>query len=157
MKRKLKKAIDDGRITGNNFEEGLARLMSEYNNTIHSTTKFKPIYAHFIEGSEAERVVAQIAQRLKDIKHKNEQKHAKDQYAPHPFGSLVRVLAAKDPSLTALERNEIKQAFTYKRFARAFWSKKHFTITKVLPGQYYLLEGYPMRFHQLELQAVVRS
>ena len=142
-------------ITGDTFEDGLARLVSEYNNTEHSTTRFKPVFAHFVEGERAKRVVSSIADRLKEIKRRNEDNHAKVQRTPHAWGSLVRVLAWKDPTLSALERNEIKQAFTYKRFARAFWSKRHFTIAKVLPNQYYLLEGHPMRFHQLELQAVL--
>ena len=154
IKRKLKKAIDDGRITGSTFEEGLARLMSEYNNTTHSTTRYKPIVAHFVEGVRAKRVVSEIAARIQQIKATNELKYSKEQHILHAFGSQVRVLAWKDPTLTALERNEIKQAFTYKSFARAFWSKKHFTIAKVLPNQNYLLEGHPMRFHQTELQQV---
>lgn len=154
MKRKLKKAIDDGRITGATFEDGLARLVNEYNNTEHSTTHFKPAFAHFVEDETAKRVVSIIAGRLKEIKRKNDEKHAKEQRILHATGSQVRVLAWKDPTLSALERNEIKQAFTFKRFARAFWSKRHFTISKVLPNQYYLLEGYSMRFHQVELQAI---
>ena len=157
IKRKLKKAIDDGRITGATFETGLARLMSEYNNTEHSTTRCKPIIAHFVEGVQGTRVVTAIAERLRQIKAKNDLKQSKAQQVPHAFGSQVRVLAWKDPTLTSLERNEIKQAFTYKKFARAFWSKHHFTIGRVLPNQNYVLAGHPMRFHQTELQTVTHK
>ena len=47
FKRKITKAIYEGRMTKYNFIEMIRILTTEYNTTIHSTTRYKPAVAHF--------------------------------------------------------------------------------------------------------------
>jgi len=122
LKRKMKKAVAEQKMTSNNFEAALERILSEYNTTIHNTTKFKPLVVHFTD-------------------------------SPFNSGDIVRINTLRDPTLTSQQRNEIKQAFLYKKFARNYWSKHRFIIYSVLANNYFTVQDYPgIRFHHSELQ-----
>ena len=153
FKREMKKAIYEGRMTKYNFVEMIHRLTAEYNSTTHNTTQYKPAVAHF---STDPQVARHIYKRLQKIKEKNEVKYNTQAIIPLQVGDKVRVLSTKDPSLTSKERNEVIQAFTYKRFARPLWTKKIFTINQVLPNNYYLIQKYKKRFYQTELMKVTK-
>jgi hypothetical protein len=148
----MKKAIYEGRMTKYNVKDMVQRLTADYNTTVHSTTQYKPALAHF---STNPQVTTDIHERLKTIKTKNEIQYNTQQIIPLHVEDQVRVLSTKDPTLTSKERNEIIQAFTYKRFARPLWTKQIFTIDKVLSNGYYLLKDtnkrYKKRFYQTEL------
>ena len=151
FKRKMKRAIYEGRMTKYNFAEVVQRLTTEYNTTIHSTIRFKPAVAHF---STNQQIARKIHKRLQNIKEKNELKYNSLAIIPLQVGDSVRVLTTKDPSLSSRERNEVIQAFTFKRFARPLWTKKIFTIQQVFPNNYYLLRGFTKRFYQTELMKI---
>ena len=138
-------------MTKYNFAEVVQRLTTEYNTTIHSTIRFKPAVAHF---STNQQMARKIHKRLQSIKEKNELKYNSLAIIPLQVGDSVRVLTTKDPSLSSRERNEVIQAFTFKRFARPLWTKKIFTIQQVFPNNYYLLRGFTKRFYQTELMKI---
>ena len=138
-------------MTKYNFAELIQRLATEYNTAIHNTTHYKPAVAHF---STKQQVTKNIHKRLQKIKEKNELKYNTQAIIPLQVGDKVRVLTTKDPSLSSKERNEIIQAFTFKRFARPLWTKKIFTIQTVLPNNYYLLRGFTKRFYQTECMKI---
>jgi hypothetical protein len=150
FKRKMKRAIYEGRMTKYNFTEMIRRLTTEYNSTTHSSTRYKPTVAHF---STNPQTAFNIFKRMQKIKEKNEMKF--NPIEPLHLNTTVRVLSTKDPTLSSKERNEIIQAFTFKKYARPLWTKHTFTIHKVLPNNYYLLRDnqniYKKRFHQTEL------
>ena len=135
-------------MTKYNFTQMVHRLTAEYNSTTHSTTQYKPAVAHFSTNPE---ITKNIHSRLKRIKEKNELKYNTLEIIPHKKGDKVRVLSTKDPTLSGKERNDIIRAFTYKRFARPLWTKKVFTIERVLDNNYYTLVGHHKRFYQTEL------
>ena len=154
FKRKMKLAIMEGNMTKHNFKEMVERLTTEYNTTYHHTTQYKPAIAHFTNDRN---IIQNIHNRLKQIKEKNEIKYTTNTIIPLDVGDRVRVLSTKDPTLSSTERNEIIQAFKYKRFARPFWTKKIFVIQRTHNNNYYTLRGYTKRFHLTELQKVFRQ
>ena len=127
----------------------IQRLAAEYTTT-HSTT-YKPAVAHFSTNPE---IATNIHKRLITFKQMNELKYNTQQIASLKVGDKVRVLSTKDPSVSSRERNEIIQAFKYKKFARPLWTKKVFTISEVFPNNYYLLQQHKKRFFQTELMKV---
>jgi hypothetical protein len=152
LKRKMKKAIAEQKMTSNNFEAALERVLSEYNTTIHNTTKFKPLVVHFTENPN---IIKQVSERIQNIKQKNETKFNSSRLIPFNSGDIVRITTLRDPTLTSQQRNEIKQAFLYKKFARNYWSKHRFIIYSVLPNNYFTVQDYPgIRFHHSEIQPV---
>ena len=154
FKRKMKLAILEGNMNKYNFAQMIKRLTYEYNTTIHSTTKYKPFVAHF--GGNPN-VIQRIYERMKMMKTKKELKYRSDLITPLSVGERVRVLSTRDPSITSMQRNQIIQAFKFKRFAQNLWTKKIFRIAKVHPSNYYTLSGFPQRFHTTELQTVKRN
>jgi transposase InsO family protein len=152
LKRRMKTAISQGKMNHIHFDFAMNRIVKQYNTTTHSTTKYKPIVIHFTYDKQ---ILQKVADRIQEIKTKNEKKNAVANMVRYKEGDRVRVTTLRDPSLTSAERNDAKQAFTYKKFARSFWSKRHFIIYGVLPNDYYTLEDYPnIRFHHTELQPV---
>ena len=146
----MKRAIYEGRMTKYNFTEMIRRLTTEYNSTTHSSTRYKPTVAHF---STNPQIAFNIFKRMQKIKEKNEMKF--NPIEPLHLNTTVRVLSTKDPTLSSKERNEIIQAFIFKKYARPLWTKHTSTIHKVLPSNYYPLRDnqniYKKRFYQTEL------
>ena len=67
FKRKMEKAIYEGRMTKYNFAELIQRLATEYNTAIHNTTHYKPAVAH---SSTKQQVAKNIHKRSKKSKKK---------------------------------------------------------------------------------------
>ena len=135
-------------------KHNVQRLTTEYNTSYHHTIQYKPAIAHFTINQT---IIQNIHNRLKKIKEKNELKYTTNNIIPLEVGDKVRVLSTKDPSISSNERNDIIQAFRYKKFARPFWTKKTFTIQQRHNNNYYTLRGFKKRFHLTELQKVLRQ
>ena len=155
IKRKLRKGISKGSITKQNFVHKLMRVLKEYNQTVHSTTKQRPVVVHFVHKPAKWRnqVLTSVKRRIQQIKETQMTK-ARLSTIPLRKGQEVRVLVWKDPRLSRGERHNIKKKFTYKKFTHSYWTRSVFRIEKVVLHNY-KLEGFSQNwFVREDLQRV---
>jgi hypothetical protein len=142
-------------LTKDNFPIQLLDVSREYNETIHSTTKQRPIVLHFAQRPRrwVKTLLRATAQRIQAIGSKQMAK-AKMRLLPLAVSQLVRVLIWKDPRLSKQEQYKKRKKFTYKKFALSYWSRDVFEIAE-FQNYHYRLEGYPKDwFVREELQKV---
>jgi len=141
LKRKIWATIQESEIPQDRHGVLLTfrKLINEYNTTKHSTIGYPPMIVHFTTDKT---VLDSVRKRIESILERN-----KDRYETEfTVGDVVRVLVWDDPTKTPAERNKIEQKFRMKKFPGAYWTKTHFTITKILhQPQFtqYILTGRP--------------
>jgi len=154
IKRKIRFEHNRYRLTKQNFEQMLIKIINEYNTSMHSTIKNKPIIIHFInDPNYANDILEKTKARFETIKEKQEKKHYLKKRQLFKPGDKVRVLVWKDPRNTPAENSTIKGKFKYKKFNHAYWTKEHFVI-EAPKGINYRLKGYKQLFNPVDLQKV---
>jgi hypothetical protein len=113
----MKKAIFETRMTKHNFTPMVQRLLYDY------TTRYKPAVAHFTSNTTILRNIHNTSN--KSNKKRNQIQHNLDDAADSWRQSPHSDDEGSIPDITTKKRN---QAFTYKKFARPFWTRRTFTI-----------------------------
>lgn len=158
LKRKLRKVIAKGRMQPSNFADTLQSVVRDYNYSIHSTTKQRPIVLHFIKQQPfRDRILYNVRLRIQAIRRRAQAK-ASTPLTPLESGVVVRALSLKNPLLTRQQRAQLKKKMEYKKFGHSYWTKEHFVIQQRNDANgTYLLKDYPNeKYRREELQRVVR-
>jgi len=152
IKRKIRKAIQKRQFVFDGDNELVIQgLVNDYNQTIHSTIRQRPMVVHFAtDPYYTPKLIVSVRERFRKVREKA-QKHVQT-FQP---GDIVRVLVWKDPRKTPFQQQTIKKQFTYKKFAKSYWTKQHFIIYEK-KGINYTLRGHPNHLlHSTVLQKVV--
>ena len=127
-------------------------ILTQYNTSIHSSTKFPPIVVHF---TKDEKILRKVYENLEAVTRKTAERQRIRETEPLHVGDVVRVQTLCDPSKTPQELKKLKDRQTFKRFVVGVWTRTHFTIStisKVSGTQLFTLRGYEhetFKRHQL--------
>jgi transposase InsO family protein len=143
IKRKLRKRMSKGRVNVENFPAQIMNVLREYNETIHSTTRQRPIVLHFAQRPRrwVKKMLQSTASRIRSIASKQMNK-ARMQTIALAVGQSVRVLVWKDPRLSKKEQYKKRKKFTYKKFAMSYWTREVFEIASFEKGYHYRLKDF---------------
>jgi transposase InsO family protein len=156
LKRKLRRALAKRRWTDDDsYVTLLQQLLREYNTTIHSTTKHRPIVVHFMQRQPHADRIQQEALRNTEHMRRQAERRLRNNLAPLPVGAHVRVRSLKDPHRSNKQRVQLQRQMEYKKFGHSHWTRHHFTIRAVDARHNYTLDGHPReKYRREELQPV---
>jgi transposase InsO family protein len=158
LKRKMRRAVAKRRLTSENLSAILPHLLREYNATVHSTTKFRPIVLHFtVQQPSTQRILTEALQNTDSMRQRAERR-VRNNLAPLAVGTHVRTTSMKDPHRSTKQRQKLRQQMEYKRFGHSYWTRHHFTVHSVDARGNYTLAGHAReKYRREQLQPVIHE
>ena len=133
--RTLKSGIHDRvRFTNGNWEDMIKYVVTKYNNTIHSTTKYKPVEAH-LDSNSADVISNLIVKSIHKRKYKNIN-----------VGDEVKIFTKG------------KDNYSSRKETQSRWSDNNYKVEKIdrdiTLNTYYVMEGSAKHYSRHELLLV---
>ena len=130
--RTLKSGIHDRvRFTNGNWEDMIKYVVTKYNNTIHSTTKYKPVEAH-LDSNSADVISNLIVKSIHKRKYKNIN-----------VGDEVKIFTKG------------KDNYSSRKETQSRWSDNNYKVEKIdrdiTLNKYYVMEGSVKHYSRHEL------